>query len=292
MPTAKGTNVKIDDRLLGELLTESRDLQVDAMRVSAEVTPALREVHCDAAERMRDPEVIREWNRDRRALLRNGGLGIGALAGRGLLGTAFGSAVVGILAQPVAAQGGDISASIFQTAASLENLAVDTYGAALGLPFFDQNQVVVTFAERTMQDHAEHSEAFNAQAAALGAEKQMGTNPKYTPIVEEAAGGLTDYAAVVELAATLEEVAQDTYLANLTRLPAGEERKLMASIMAVETQHLATLRAVGALLAADAADLIAIPTDVSALPAAAGSVAFPEPFEEPNLASPPEEGAL
>lgn len=283
--------MKIDDRMLGELLTESRDLQVDAMRVAAEVTPALQEVHHDDAERARDPEVIRDWNRDRRVLLRNGGLGIGALAGRGLLGTAFGSAVVGILAQPVAAQG-DVSASIFQTASSLENLAVQTYGAALGLPFFGENKVVVTFAERTMQDHQEHSDAFNAQSEALGAEQQTGTNPKYTPIVEEAAAGLTDYAAVVELAATLEEVAQDTYLANLTRLPPGEERKLMASIMAVETQHLATLRAVGALLAGGAPQLIAIPTDVAALPAAAGSVAFPEPFEEPNLASPPEEGAL
>lgn len=284
--------MKIDDRLLGELLTESRDLQVDAMRVAAEVTPALQEVHRDNAEEARDPGVIRDWNRDRRALLRNGGLGIGALAGKGLLGTAFGSAIVGVLAQPVAAQGGDISASIFQTAASLENLAVQTYEAALGLPFFDQNQVVVTFAERTMQDHSEHAEAFNAQAEAIGAEAQMGTNPKYTPIVEDAAAGLTDYAAVVELASTLEEVAQDTYLANLTRLPPGEERKLMASIMSVETQHLATLRAVGALLAGGAPQLIAIPTDVAALPAAAGSVAFPEPFEEPDLASPPEEGAL
>lgn len=128
--------------------------------------PALREVHRDDAEMARDPDVIRDWDQDRRALLCNGGLGIGALATRGLLGTAFGSAVVGILAQPVAAQGGDISASIFQTAASLENLAVQTYGAALGLPFFDQNAVVVTFAERTMQDHAEHAAAFNGEAAA------------------------------------------------------------------------------------------------------------------------------
>ena len=283
--------MNIDDRMLGELLTESRDLQVDAMRAAAQVTPTLREVHRDEVERARDPEVIRDWNRDRRVLLRNGGLGIGALAGRGLLGTAFGSAVVGILAQPVAAQG-DISASIFQTASSLENLAVATYEAALGLPFFGDNKVVVTFAERTMQDHSEHSEAFNAQSEALGAEKQTGTNPKYTPIVEEASAGLTDYAAVVELAATLEEVAQDTYLANLARLPPGDERKLMASVMAVETQHLATLRAVGALLAGGAPQLIAIPTDVAALPAAAGSVAFPEPFEEPDMASPPEEGAL
>ena len=66
----------------------------------------------------------------------------------------------------------------------------------------------------------------------------------------------------------------------------------MASVMGVESQHLATLRAVGALLAGGAPELIAIPTDVAALPAAAGSVAFPQPFEEPDMASPPAEGAL
>lgn len=286
------TRPRTDDRLLGELITESQDLQVDAMRTAREVTPDLAEAHRDNAEMTRDPGFIEKWNDDRRRLLRNGGLGMGALAARGLVGTAFGSAVMGIVARPVAAQGEDVSISIFQTAASLENLAVQTYGAALGLPFFDENPVVVTFAEETMQQHDEHGEAFNAQATALGGEAQQGTNPKYTPIVEDMAPGLTDYTAVVELAQTLEEVAQDTYLANLSMLPQGEERQLMANVMAVETQHLAVLRAVGALLAGGAPELIAIPTDVAALPAAAGSVAFPEPFEEPNLASPPEEGAL
>lgn len=284
--------MKLDDRLLGELITESQDLQVDAMRDAAEVAPTLAEAHRENAEVTQDPAFIRQWNQDRRSVLRNGGLGLGALAGRGLLGTAFGSAVLGIVAKPVAAQEGDVSASIFQTAASLENLAVQTYGAALQLPFFGDNAVVQTFAETTMQQHDEHGQAFNAQAESLGGQPQMGTNPKYTPIVEDAATGLTDYAAVVDLAKTLEEVAQDTYLANLSMLPTGEERQLMASVMAVETQHLAILRAVGALLEAGAPELIAIPTDLAALPAAAGSVAFPEPFEEPDMASPPEEGAL
>lgn len=285
--------MRLDDRLLGELITESRDLQVDAMRDVTQIARDLPEAHRETQELTSDPALIADWNRERRALLRNGGLGVGALASRGLLGTAFGSAVLGIVAAPAAAQeGDDLVIQIMQTAASLENLAVQTYEAALGLPFFDQNQVVVTFAETTMQQHDEHGAAFNAQAEALGGRKQMGTNPKYTPIVEDEASGLTDYLAVVELAKTLEEVAQDTYLANLSLLPPGDNRRLMASVMAVETQHLATLRAVGALLEADLPQLIAIPTDVSALPAAAGSVAFPEPFEEPNLASPPEEGAL
>lgn len=282
--------MRVDDRRLGELITESQDLQVDALRTAREVRPGLAELaHQRGSDH--DPAMVKRFNAERRRLLRNGGLGVGALAGRGLLGTAFGSAVLGIVARPVAAQE-DVSIQIFQTAASLENLAVATYEAALGLPFFGENQVVVTFAETTMQQHAEHGDAFNAQAEELGGERQPATNPKYTPIVEQAKPTLTDYPAVVELAATLEEVAQDTYLANLSMLPADETRTLMASVMAVETQHLATLRAVGALLAGGAPQLIAIPTDVTALPAAAGSVAFPEPFEEPDMASPPEEGAV
>lgn len=55
------------------------------------------------------------------------------------------------------------------------------------------------------------------------------TNTKYTPIVEDMAPGLTDYAKVVDLAATVEEVAQDTYLANLAMLEDGDQRQLMAS---------------------------------------------------------------
>ncbi len=49
---------------------------------------------------------------------------------------------------------------------------------------------------------------------------------------------------------------------------------------------------VEALLEADAADLIALPPDIAAYPAAAGSVAFPETFAEPDMASPPQEGAV
>jgi hypothetical protein len=279
---------RVDGRQLEELLVESQDLQVDAMRTARTARPLIVEAVSDEGGTAATPE---RYNAQRRRLLRNGGLGIGALAGRGLLGTAFGSAVLGIVARPAGAQD-DVSVQIFQTAASLENLAVATYGAALGLPFFGDNAVVKKFAETTMGQHSDHGDAFNAQAKDLGGKEQTGTNPKYTPVVEQAKAGLTDYAKVVELASTLEEVAQDTYLANLSLLPLGETRQLMASVIAVETQHLATLRAVGALLAAKAPNLIAIPVDAAALPAAAGSVAFPKAFEEPNLASPPEEGAV
>ena len=281
----------LDEVRLRDLTIESQDLQADALRDMQSTLGDLTEIGRSRAGRPVDLDRVRHFNTERRRILRNGGFGLGALAARGLLSTGIGATLATIVARPAHAQS-DVDIQILQTAASLENLAVATYGAALSLPFFDENQVVVAFAETTRSQHAEHGEAFNSQAVALGGQRQDGTNPKYTPIVEAAKPTLTDYMAVVELAQTLEEVAQDTYLQNLTLLSDTETKALMGSVMAVETQHLATLRAVGALLSGGAPELIAIPTDVAALPAAAGSVAFPEPFEEPNLASPPQEGAI
>jgi hypothetical protein len=87
-------------------------------------------------------------------------------------------------------------------------------------------------------------------------------------------------------------VATETYLNNLGLLSDSKTAALFASVQGVECQHLATLRAVGALLSANAPDLIAIPVDASKLPAAAGSVAFPAAFEPTTMASPPQEGAV
>jgi hypothetical protein len=281
----------LPDNDLRVLIEHSQDLQSEGNRTFRSTLPQLRDLGRSRAGRPVDLDRLRQYRDDRRTVLKRGGFGMGALAARGLLGTAFGAAVTGIVARPVSAQE-DVDIQICQTAASLENLAVATYGAALGLPFLQQNATVVAFAETTMQQHSEHGAAFNAQAEALGGQEQTATNPRYTPVVEEATPGLTDFLPVVDLAATLEEVAQDTYLANLSLLQDTDAKALMASVMAVETQHLGILRAVKALLEGGAAQLIAIPTDVAALPAAAGSVAFPAAFEEPQMASPPEEGAV
>lgn len=281
----------IDDRAMRSLVEESEDLQVDALRDSRAALGELRDIGASRAGRPVDQDEIRAYALGRRKLLKAGGLGFGVLASSGLLATAFGQRVAAIVQQPAQA-GTPVDIQIFQTASSLENLAVATYGQALQLPFIQENAVIKTFAETTMRQHAEHGAAFKAQTEALGGTRQDGTNPKYTPIVEQAAPTLTDALAVATLAATLEEVAADTYLANLALLSDGNKRLLMGSVLGVETQHLATLRAVIALIEGGAPQLVAIPTDLAALPAAAGSVSFPAALEEPQLASPPAEGAL
>lgn len=284
--------MSVEEPVLRELIVESQDLQADALRQGKVHQRTFGEIGRARKGRPVDLDELRLFRDGRRRVLRNGGFGLGGLAAKGLLGTAFGSAVAAIVARPVSAQE-NVDVQILNTASSLENLAVATYEAALGLPFIaDGNATVKAFAETTMSQHAEHGAAFNDQAESLGGQRQTDTNPALTPMVEEAKTGLTDPLAVANLAALLEEVAADTYLANLALLTDGDTKALMGSVMGVEVQHLATLRAVIALLEGGAPELIAVPTDLAALPAAAGSVSFPEALPEADKARDPQEGAV
>lgn len=281
----------MDEIALHELIEESQDLHSDAMRDGRVALIDLAHIHNDSPSTRLPAPLVDRINLERRSLFTSTST---KLAAAGLLGTGLGSALLGLLATPAGADTA-LDVQILQTAVSLELLAVATYGVALTLPFISGgNAVVKKFAETTMKQHDEHRQAFSAQTKVLGGVDQTKPNPKYAPIVEAAKPTLKTPADVVKLAATLETVATETYLKNLTLLEDADGKALFASVMGVECQHLAVLRAVGALLAGgDAgAALIAIPTDVAKLPAAAGSVAFPAAFEPTDLASPPQEGAV
>jgi hypothetical protein len=226
----------------------------------------------------------------RRRLLKTGAVGCGVLVAGGFLGP-LRSALAGLAGEPAAA-GQPVDVQIFQTAASLENVAIAAYTTALALPFIVGNATVAEFIDLARQHHTEHRAAFNAQAEALGGARQNAPNPKYDRIVQATMPGVGDAAALVDLAATLEGAASDTYLADVARLDDPAARALMASVMGVEAQHVAVLRTVAALFAAGVPDLFAAPTDVGRLPASIGSIAGPEPFATPDHASPPEEGAV
>ncbi len=283
----------IDEHGLHDLLEESQDLHADAMR---EVTPALADLADMHADRLREgfeitPRDILSLNNSRRTLLQK--LGFGKAATFGAAG-AMSAALVAVIAKPASAQE-SLDIQMLQTASSLEVLAIATYAAALTLPFISGgNPVVKAFAETTMKQHDEHRAAFQAMTKTLGGTVQETPNPKYAPVVEAAKPTLKTPLDVVKLAATLEQVATETYLNDLAMFADTKARSLTASVMGVECQHLATLRAVGALLEGGAPELIKIPlgADIAKLPAAAGSVAFPEAFEGVTMASPAEEGAV
>jgi hypothetical protein len=280
----------IDDPAFKGLLEESADIHSDAM-VSTKL--AVDELVETSSEKLRgsdhvDVEANRVFARDRRAIMSKSILGVGGLAAAG-----FGTALLALF-DTAAFADSSTDIQVLQTAASIEVLAVATYKTALTLPFIggsSANGVVKAFATQTMSQHAQHLAAFNAAAVRLGGKAQSNPDPKYAPVVQAAVPTIKGPADVVGLAIKLETVAAQTYVADVSSLSDLNARKTTASIMGVEAQHVSVLLAVQALLAGGAPQLIALPPNAAALPAAAGSVGFPNSFFPTSEASPAAEGA-
>ncbi len=280
-------------RALSERLEESQDLQADALQPLHDTLDEI--VDMEPTSDDADTDANRDFHEERRAAL------AASLAGTAVLGAAGGALLVGALASAASATSSK-DVQILQTAASIENLAVSTYKTALTLPYIGgsaANPVVTKFAQVTMGQHAQHADAFNAAAKQLGGKAQSQPDPTFVPVVQKAVAGLSGASAaqgalgVVGLALELEDLAAETYVKD-TVLATGETRKaLFASIMGVEAQHVSVLLAVQALLMANAPQLIALaPGTAAGLPAAAGSVGFPNAFYQTNDAAPAGQGAV
>ncbi|MGH9307693.1 MAG: ferritin-like domain-containing protein [Acidimicrobiales bacterium] len=269
----------------------SQDTHSDAMAASKEPLSEMVEIGLERRSKGDiDPDENRAFAQDRRRLLGKGVFGAGALATAG-----FGAALMALMEQPAfASSAADVQ--MLQTSASIENLAVATYGVALTLPFIggsSANGVVKAFAQMTMQQHKDHGKAFNNAVTSLGGKAQSQPDPVLLGVVNKAKPGLTGPGPVVALALELETGAAETYVANVGALSDSSARQVTASIMGVEAQHAAVLLAVQALLSANAPQLIALsPTVVGKLPAAAGSIGFPNSFYKTDMARPAAEGAV
>ena len=282
--------MSLDERALTQLIEQSEDLQVDAMRATREPLAELTELGLEQRARGgEDPEQTREFQSHRDRFVRSRAFSGGVL---GALG--FGTALVALMETPAwADKSSDVQ--MLQTAASIENLAVATYGTALTLPFIGgatANPVIKAFATKTMSQHQEHADAFNAAVVTLGGKAQKNPDPALLTVVNNAKPTLTSPGPVVALALQLENGAAQTYVANTGAMSDANARKVTASVMGVEAQHAAILAAVQALVAGGAADLIALPPDATKLPAAAGSVGFPDSFFKTADARPAAEGAV
>jgi len=283
--------VDVDPGAMGSLLEESQDIHHDAMRSTATALDELVETGHEArAHGEIDPDASRDVAARRSALFTGAVFGGGLLAAAGVVG-----ALETLFASPAfAASATDVQ--ILQTAASIEVLAVGTYKTALTLPFIggaSANAVVKAFATTTMQQHQQHLDAFNAAITGLGGKTQSSADPVLQKVVAAAVPGLTSPGPVVALALELEQGAAETYVADTAALSDATAKKLTASIMGVEAQHVSVLLAVQALLNANAPQLITLSTtNVANLPAAAGSVGFPDAFYPTSQARPASEGAV
>lgn len=261
----------IDTRLLERLTEQSQDLNSDALRITRS---ALADYAAEQGEAGASEPRRRWWQR-----------------GSVLAGAAGTAVLLGGNRAFAASSSDDVMA--LQTAASIENLAVSVYQTAAGLSFIkDGNKTVAAFIAKTTTQHQAHAKAFNAAAVQAGGKEQHDPDPKYAAVVKQMLPSIKNSADVVKLAITLEDVAAQTYTKNVSQVSDAQLRRLFASVAPVEAQHRATLLAVQALLAAGDSSLIAIPTDVAKLPAAAGSVGFPDAFYPTKNASPITEGAV
>ena len=282
-----------DPRDLSELLEESQDLQADALRPTHDALDELVELNHSTQDEDRGANVA--FHEEHQRSLRS------SLGATTILGAAGGVALVGVLASAAAAASSS-DVQILQTAASIENLAVATYKTALTLPYIGgsaADPVVTKFCQVTMGQHAQHADAFNAAAKHLGGKAQNKPDPAFVPVVNKAVASLSGATAaqgslgVVALALELENIAAETYVKDTTLAKSTTNKALFASIMGIEAQHVSVLLAVQALLMAGAPQLISLsPGTAAALPAAAGSVGFPNAFYKTNMAAPAKQGAV
>jgi Ferritin-like domain len=243
---------------------------------------------------------------ERRAALRALARAAGVVAG----GCAAGLPLA-VWSSAAAAADTALDVQILQTASSLETLLLGLYAGALGtgpqgkeappakalatMVNTVARDTLVRFLTETHAQHREHLLAFQTLTTQLGGQEQHEPNPKFTS--GAAAADVSSPLRFLDYAAVLEKIATDTYVLDLTMAENVKAKEALAAVMAVEAQHLAVLRAFGALLRDNTPQLVKIPIgdDIGELPATLVGVAYPEAMEDVTSSSSvaePESGAV
>jgi rubrerythrin len=136
--------------------------------------------------------------------------------------------------------GGSDDLAVAKTAASLEVLAVNTYGAALEAPL-DYPPAVAEFATTAKAHHEAHRDAWNQVLTGAGESEVTSPPPELESAVMEQFGQVTDVAGVAALALMLEQTAADTYFAVIPKLQNEDAVKLASTIQPIDMQHAAIL---------------------------------------------------
>jgi hypothetical protein len=139
---------------------------------------------------------------------------------------------------------GDLA--VVALAASLENLAVQTYAAGISAATAGKlgavPPAVVTFAQTAKSHHTQHAQAWNAVLAGAGKPMVAGVDKTVKDaVVDPAFAKVTDVGGLATLALTLENAAAATYLEAISAVTAPAGIKTAATIEPVELQHAAIL---------------------------------------------------
>ncbi|MDQ1712596.1 MAG: hypothetical protein QOE45_2046 [Frankiaceae bacterium] len=220
---------------------ELRAMTAQMNEMHAETFPALREAMDDLGSGLRR-RLREEGGFSRRGFLVGGGTLAGAVA---LAACSKSSNAPVASGTPSASNaGGDIAA--LATNASLENLAVFAYGAALadapkGKFGPKVPAAIAEFAAHAKRQHTDHANAFNAALTKAGAQPFTKPDPALAGPVTQMYGAVRDLAGLATLALTLENTAAATYTQQMGTLTSAEAVAAVATIAPVERQHAAVL---------------------------------------------------
>lgn len=130
-------------------------------------------------------------------------------------------------------------------AASLEVLAVGTYGAALDAATAGSLGPVppagAEFVTTAMAQHQAQLDAWNEVLTTNDEPEVTEPDPDLQQTVDEQFGMVTDFGGAAELALTLEQIAAATYLQAIPTLKSPDAIELAGSINIIDMQHIAIL---------------------------------------------------
>lgn len=246
MTTLGDNNMQISER---ELIIMTNDL--DEMHHAT--LPVMHAAVADWTEMQRDvkaddePAPAIRRGPSRRGFLVGAGAGLGAV----LLAACSSSKKTATATTTTAPPGtanpytGDLA--IAALAASLENLAVQTYGAGIAAAQANKLGVippaVVTFATTAMSQHSDHAKAWNSIITGAGMTGITGVDTTVkNAVVTPGFAKVTDATSLASFALGLENVAAATYLNGIQNaLMSSKAIGIAATIQPVEMQHAAIL---------------------------------------------------
>lgn len=139
---------------------------------------------------------------------------------------------------------GDLA--VAQVAASLEVLAVNTYGAALEAAgagsLGEVPEAVAEFITTAQAHHQAALDAWNGVLTGNGMEAVAAPPADLEATVNEQFGAVTDVVGAAQLALMLEDIAAATYLSAIGTLESEAAIALAGSIQPIDRQHAAVLR--------------------------------------------------
>jgi len=237
--------MQISERELDILTADLDDMHHQSLPHLRDELAEMAEVNAELRSADKLGEALQST---RRRFLTGAGLGLGAVLVLAACGDDKKKTDSGATGDTTATTGGGSLSEdtrFIAMSASLENLAVATYGA--GIQAAQAGKLgtvpvaVVRFATTAMKQHKDHADAFNAIVTKAGTAAVTGPDAVVKPLIDAEFMKVKDVVGLAKLARVLENTAAATYQDGMVKVTDKESVKRLASIQPVERQHAAIL---------------------------------------------------